>query len=134
MKKIVLMLLLSSVIIFQGCANLKGSDDQEKDISTSEQKVVMKIESTSIEVVNDKMIRVSVEAIGEDLEYAYYIYKNDELLEKIYYEESVNQLEYQVEENGLYKVRIFVRNIEGEKETKYTEEVNIEDSSLINRD
>lgn len=124
MRKKILVMLLMSVMILQACS--KDIQTPTKIDTESEQSTEITLESVSIEVIDDKTIKVLAEAVGENLEYAYYIYKDGEILEKIMYEKSANELEYKVNEEGLYKVRVFVMNVEGEKETKYTEEVEIE--------
>lgn len=123
MKRIIIPILLVAVIIVQACSN--APDKSKENDVVPEESVNIKIESVSIELIDDEAIKVLAEAKGKELEYAYYIYKNDELLEKIPYKKSANQLDYELNEAGTYKVRVFVMDSEGEKETKYTEEVQI---------
>ena len=49
------------------------------------------------------------EAIGNELEYAYYIYKNDEIFIKFAYE-TTNEFKFKFTEEGTYKIKVFVKN------------------------
>lgn len=123
MRRIMVGMLLVAIVVMQACSN--DTPRAKGDIRLKEQPSAISIESVSIEVVEDKTLKVFAEATGEDLQYAYYVYRDEELLEKIAYEKSANQLNYLTEVEGLYKVRVFIRNTDGEKETKYTEEIEV---------
>lgn len=68
-----------------------------------------------ITIENDKENLV-VECIttGSSLEYAFYIYKDEKILEKIYYT-SNSKLYFPIKERGRYKCKVFVKNRNGNK-------------------
>jgi hypothetical protein len=69
-------------------------------------------------------IVVNCEAIGEELEYAYYFYKDGNLLEKIFYGKS-SKIKYRVTEPGSYKCRVFIRDAKKQITSQYTDSISI---------
>jgi len=72
----------------------------------------------------DPNIIVSCEATGHGLEYAYYFYKDEQLLEKIFYQKSP-RIKYLAGEFGLYKCRVFVRDSKKQIVSQYTDSIRI---------
>lgn len=71
--------------------------------------IPIQINSVSIQESSLRNIKVTCIAKGDNLEYAYYIFKDEEVIEKIFYT-SNNILNYHVKEAGTYMVRVYVRN------------------------
>jgi hypothetical protein len=72
----------------------------------------------------DNNIEVQCYAVGEDLRYAYYIYRNNEIIEKIYYKPNA-KLIYPIKEPGKYMVRVYVRNSQQQYVAKNSEVIEI---------
>ena len=66
------------------------------------------------------------DALGDDLEYAWYIYKNDDIIEKRMYSQS-NTIEIEFDQKGEYSIKVFVRNKYGVKSTFRTEKFKVEE-------
>jgi hypothetical protein len=86
------------------------------------------IQSITIEQ-KDQEIIVNCEAIGKELEYAFYVYKDGQVLEKFFYTES-SHLEYRVAEPGSYLCRVFVKDSKMQKSAKSTDVVMIKKLSI----
>ncbi len=80
---------------------------------------------TEIALSEINKITISVDKQNEKDKYAYYIYKNDKIIEKISYT-SNNVNVYWVTEPGEYKVKVFVKNQQGEKNSAFTEPIDFE--------
>ncbi|WP_440273850.1 triple tyrosine motif-containing protein [Ferdinandcohnia sp. SAFN-114] len=69
----------------------------------------LEIKRVLIKKIDNKSIEVSCDAIGEGIKYAFYIYKNDSLIQKVPY--SINsKLIFNGDAPGDYKVRVYVRD------------------------
>ncbi|RWZ59152.1 alginate lyase family protein [Halobacillus fulvus] len=67
------------------------------------------IDKLNISLTGSSSLEVNVEARGEGIEYAYYLYKDNEVYKKFpYIPEPI--FKYTPEESGEYLVRVFVRN------------------------
>jgi hypothetical protein len=80
-------------------------------------KIDIKIAGSKLDIICDH--------IGEEidgLQFAFYVYKDGEILEKIFYTEK-NTLSYHLESNGIYKCKVFVRNQNKDKFIQMSEEV-----------
>jgi Heparinase II/III-like protein/Heparinase II/III N-terminus len=84
---------------------------------------IPEIADTSITHLNSTL-KVTCNASGDKLSYAFYIYRNNEVIEKIMYGPSDTVL-YSLSQPGVYQARVFVRDQFGNKVTKYTEELSI---------
>ena len=59
--------------------------------------------------INQNSLVVETSAVGEDISYAYYWYHNDQLIRKdLYSKESTSSMD--IQSNGRYRVRVFLRN------------------------
>ncbi|MCA1065391.1 serine acetyltransferase [Rossellomorea sp. AcN35-11] len=83
--------------------------------------MMLKINKISVEIENFYQLKLSCSAEGENLKYAYYVYRNDELVEKFLYTHQSNFL-YNLDQEGNYKVRVFVRDVD-KTITKYTKDI-----------
>ncbi|MGN1230420.1 MAG: hypothetical protein ACI4TP_00825, partial [Anaerotignum sp.] len=81
--------------------------------------------NTKIELSEINKMTVFVEKENEADRYAYYIYKNDKVIEKVSYTDQ-NTNVYWVSEPGIYKVKVFVKDAQGNKKTILTDEVHFE--------
>lgn len=81
--------------------------------------------NTSIELTELNKMIISVEKQNDDDKYAYYVYKDDKVIEKIKYT-SENKNIYWVTEPGKYKVKVFVKDKSGEKVSQFTDEIYFE--------
>lgn len=84
---------------------------------------VPEIKSSNISYSNS-LLNIMCNVSGDQLNFAYYIYKDKEVIEKIMYGPK-SKTTYYVKEPGVYKVRIFVRDQFGNKVTQYTNELVI---------
>lgn len=75
-----------------------------------------KIKSLEFKKIASDRLRVKCNAEGSRLNYAYYIYKNNELILKNHYTKN-DVFEYQVSENGDYFIRVFVKDSAEQKVT-----------------
>ncbi|MGM0753041.1 MAG: heparinase II/III domain-containing protein [Bacillota bacterium] len=84
-------------------------------------------EILSVDMVreNASTLKISCCSSGMNLEYAFYIYKDDELIEKIMYSTS-HEIGYKITDNGKYMSRVFVRDKTGSRDTKYTKSITID--------
>ncbi|PRX70875.1 serine O-acetyltransferase [Bacillus sp. V-88] len=81
----------------------------------------MKINNISVYLENFYQLKLSCKAEGSNLNYAYYVYRNNEIVEKFFYTSKSTFL-YNLSQEGNYKVRVFVRNSE-KTITQYSKEV-----------
>lgn len=72
----------------------------------------------------NEIINWSIQAIGSNLEYAWYIYKNDEKIETIWYSK-VNNFDWMPKEIGTYKVKAFVKDENNNKVVDTSEDFQI---------
>ncbi|OXS55486.1 hypothetical protein B1B00_18660 [Bacillus sp. DSM 27956] len=86
--------------------------------------VLPEISSADIIMESDSTLKISCISSGIDLEYAFYIYRNDQLIEKCMYS-PVSEIKYKITKNGKYMARVFVRDKSGRRVTKYTNGITI---------
>ncbi|PFO80421.1 hypothetical protein COJ77_18345 [Bacillus cereus] len=67
------------------------------------------IKSVDVKQVKENKFVVNCDAIGVNIQYAYYIYRDREIIEKIMYRTSP-QMDYEVKTPGKYMVKVFVRD------------------------
>ncbi|AVI42543.1 heparinase II/III domain-containing protein [Bacillus pumilus] len=84
---------------------------------------VPEIKSSNISYSNS-LLNIMCDVSGNQLNFAYYIYKDKEVIEKIMYGPK-STTTYYVKEPGVYQVRVFVRDQFGNKVTQYTGELVI---------
>lgn len=94
-----------------------------EDIVSGKVKVT-KVNHVSIQQNSGNMLRVESKATGEELKYAYYIYKDNEILEKINYS-SESSLTYKIKKSGEYKIKVFIQDKNGDKDSKETPKLQV---------
>lgn len=87
---------------------------------------LLKVDKLSPSVVNTN-IKWKVEATGNELEYAWYIFKDEKRIQYIHYEKS-NTFDWKPNEPGLYYVKVFVKDSMGYKVTEKSSVYKIVDS------
>lgn len=97
---------IAGTILFAGCSNDKQAANEPTKVEQSDKEA--KIKNVGIKNVGDKRLEVKVEATGENLKYAYYVYKDNEILHKMKYSNE-GELTYRLDESGDYRVRVFVK-------------------------
>lgn len=125
------LMIISVVFLLAAC----GNDGEESEKKTEEAPKVeepekqeeqkqeeTKITKLTLEQDGDQDIKIIANASGEGLIYAYYVLKDNEFYEKFGYQKD-NKFTYTITEPGHYKVRVFVKDKEGNKVTKDTEVV-----------
>jgi Heparinase II/III-like protein/Heparinase II/III N-terminus len=68
-----------------------------------------KIKNVEIQKLEDESIKVKCNAVGNELKYAFYVYKNNEVLEKFHYQRNPI-FKYIPREPGSYMVRAYIRD------------------------
>ena len=68
-----------------------------------------KIRGLDYRRLSSNKIQVKCDAFGSGLKYAYYIYKNNELIEKFHYQ-SNEVFQYETKSPGDYRIRVYVKN------------------------
>lgn len=81
-------------------------DEYKKLVLSNSSPLIRKVE---INKLDNNMIEVKCNASGKNIKYAYYIYKDNTILEKIPYGQR-STLIYEIKDIGSYKVRVFVRD------------------------
>ncbi|MET3319907.1 triple tyrosine motif-containing protein [Peribacillus butanolivorans] len=129
MKRSLIMLLVMLSLVVAGCGKdtpKETKNEESKKVSNSESKEKPpRIKGVTLEQVNDDTLEVKSDATGENLQYSFYIFKDDEILEKIPYK-STNHLSYTVKEPGKYMVRVYVKNSEKNIVTANTDKIDID--------
>lgn len=69
----------------------------------------IKIEKLHIQLVNFFQLRVECKASVEQLKYAFYLYKDHEIIEKIPYSDDQKVI-FNLHEKGVYSVRVFIKD------------------------
>lgn len=78
--------------------------------------------STTIDLYNYRELVVEYFGGNVEDEYAYYIYCNDQIIKKIGYSHNT-KCSWWIEEEGIYKAKIYIRDREGKKRTLYTDSI-----------
>jgi serine O-acetyltransferase len=79
--------------------------------------------SVNVKLENYYQIKLTCNAQGEDLEFAYYVYKDDEVIEKFPYDGNSSFL-YNLSEEGSYRVRTYIRDKSGNKIAKTSKTID----------
>lgn len=113
MKKSIIILIVFSLLVFLiGCSTTETENNEPE------------IVKLMIEQVDESSFYVVTTAEGNELTYAYYVLKDDEVLEKFPYERDAH-FSYTAEEPGIYKVRAYIKDREDNRVSEYTEEIEI---------
>ncbi|PGZ12870.1 triple tyrosine motif-containing protein [Bacillus cereus] len=129
-KKIIVPVFAAAVVI-SGCSNepAKGNTKEKVEQNKKEEKnkkdMALVINEAKINKVNEKTLKVDVKAQGNDINYAYYIYKGEEIVDKTWYKPDTS-LTYEVKEPGTYRVKVYAKDKSDKIESVYTSEVKVE--------
>lgn len=74
--------------------------------------------------IEDNIAKINIDAIGENLEYAFYWYCDNIVIKKEFYSKS-KYAELPIESSGAYRVRIFLRNADKEIITKTSQTIRV---------
>lgn len=72
----------------------------------------MKIRNINIELKNFFQLKVEITANGDNLSYAYYLYKNKDVIDKSTYSSNTTK-QYNLTEPGNYWIRVYVKDKQG---------------------
>ncbi|ATI50378.1 triple tyrosine motif-containing protein [Bacillus tropicus] len=125
MFKKVFVPLFAATVLISGCNKEVAKESPKDKVEQHKKNTPLKIDEVKINTVNGKTLMVDVKAKGEKLTYAYYIYKGEEIVEKIWYKPE-NSLKYEVKEPGKYKVKAYAKDANKKIDSVYTNEVTIE--------
>lgn len=121
MKVKLFSLLTILLLLISACSNQtskKGlSESSEEDAPKIVKVIIEKVDSSNFYVVNT--------AEGEELEYAYYVYRDNEVIDKFYYKKDAH-FTYKVKEPGSYKVKAYIKDKNEEKVSKFTKAIEME--------
>lgn len=117
MKVKVLTLLIVTLLLISGCSNQSTEKASSQDSPRIVKVIIEKVDSSNFYVVNT--------AEGENLQYAFYVYKDDELLDKFNYEKDAH-LSYTVKEPGSYKVKAYVKDENDKTVSEFTQTMEME--------
>ncbi|MDM5157395.1 triple tyrosine motif-containing protein [Bacillus sp. DX1.1] len=122
-KKLILPF-IAVLLILSGCGKETTQETSKKNVNQEKKADNLKIENVTIQKIDDQNLKVGAKATGDKLQYAYYIYKGDEVVEKMNYKPE-NSLTYKVKESGDYKVKVFVKDKNNKIEAKSTSVVKM---------
>ncbi|EJS78488.1 triple tyrosine motif-containing protein [Bacillus cereus] len=118
-------LLFAATVLISGCNKEVAKESPKEKVEQNKAGASIVISEVKIDKMNDRTLKVDVKAKGEDLNYAYYIYKEEKIVEKIWYKPD-STLTYEVKEPGKYKVRVFAKDKNEKKKDAFTNEVTVE--------
>ena len=72
------------------------------------------------------LLKMTCNAEGENIVYACYIFKKENIIEKIMYQKD-NSFEYSINSNGLYRARLYARDLENNINYELTDEITVKD-------
>ncbi|MEK4893630.1 triple tyrosine motif-containing protein [Bacillus sp. FSL M7-0996] len=128
MKKLIV-LLVAMLVIIAGCdkGSTKEASKESKQNKTNQQEKAesVKIKQANIEKDDKNTLKVTTKAVGEKLSYAYYVYKDDKVIEKTSYKEN-SSFTYTAKEPGTYFVRVYAKDGNNKTDTQNTEKVKVE--------
>lgn len=125
MFKKVFVPLFAATVLISGCNKEVAKESPKDKIDQQKAESSIVISEVKIDKANERTLKVDVKAKGEDLNYAYYIYKEEKIVEKIWYGPD-SFLTYEVKEPGKYKVRVFAKDKNKKKKDTFTNEVTVE--------
>lgn len=100
---------------------------EKKDNATIEE---TRNSSILIDIYNYKELIVEYFGGDVDDEYAYYIYCDDKIVKKFGYSYN-NQCSWWMEDEGIYKVKIFIKDKNGNKQSVYSESIEYKGKNVI---
>ncbi len=87
---------------------------------------LLKVDKLSPSVINTN-IKWEIDATGNELEYAWYIYRGEERVEFVPFNQS-NLLDWNPDKPGTYLIKVFVRDKDGNKVSEWSSEYKIVDN------
>ncbi|MGE7634493.1 triple tyrosine motif-containing protein [Bacillus paramycoides] len=128
MKKLIV-LLVAMLVMISGCdqGSKKEVSQEVKQNKTNQQEKIedVKIKQANIEKSDKNTLKVTTKAVGEKLSYAYYVYKDDKVIEKSSYKEK-SSFTYIAKEPGTYFVRVYAKDGNNKIDTQNTKELKVE--------
>lgn len=118
-KGLAALIFASLLIIVAGCSSANTSNSKGEN-DNNEPEIVNLI----IEKIDESNFYVVSTAEGNKLEYAYYVLKDNDVIEKFSYEKNAH-FSYDAKESGVYKVRSYVKDVNGNIVRQDTEEIEI---------
>src|SRR4051812_41045759 len=112
MKGKLITLLIVTLLAISGCSNDTSKTEQKKETEQASASSEPKFAKLIIEKVNESQFYVVTTADGNQLNYAYYVYKNGEVLDKFQYKKDAH-FSYTVKEPGTYKVEVYIKDRDG---------------------
>jgi serine O-acetyltransferase len=82
----------------------------------------IKLDNLIIDVVNFFQLKVKCKASGDQLKYAFYLYKDQEIIEKSTYSDNPEIL-FNLQDKGLYSVRVFIKDKQNNKIANTSEKI-----------
>ncbi|MFC4661448.1 hypothetical protein [Oceanobacillus aidingensis] len=115
-----ILIFVSILVLAAGCSSTNTSESQsepeqktdtnsETRSETGNDNIEPQIANLMIEKVDDSSFYVVTTAEGNEINYAYYVFKDGEVLEKFPYKKDAH-FSYSPTESGTYKVRSFIRD------------------------
>lgn len=83
---------------------------------------IKQIKTNIISIKTGSKLQFEVNARGKDMKYAWYVFKDNEVIEKNWYKSS-NLICWEPAEKGKYKIKIFVKDTENQVVSKMTDEI-----------
>ncbi|MFD1451535.1 triple tyrosine motif-containing protein [Oceanobacillus sojae] len=128
-NNLIILIFISLLFVAIGCSSTNKSELENETMAESETKIENDsiephIVKLMIEKVDDSNFYVVTTAEGNELNYAYYVFKDDELLERFAYEKDAH-FSYSPNESGTYKVRSFIKDQDGNVVREDTSEIEI---------
>ncbi|QIZ05612.1 hypothetical protein HFZ78_01685 [Priestia megaterium] len=119
-------LFLVALLLITGCGKDASKSDKNqvaKEQVSKESEV--KIAKAMIKKVDTQNFYVvATAASGNNLTYAYYVYKDNKVIEKQLYKKDA-YFSYKITAQGSYKVRVFLKDANGKIVTKDTETITM---------
>ncbi|MFJ5759289.1 DapH/DapD/GlmU-related protein [Neobacillus sp. NPDC093182] len=82
----------------------------------------IKVENFLIDLVNFFQLKVECKANGEQLKYAFYLYKDQEIIEKVAYSDNPG-ISFNLQDKGIYSVRVFIKDKRNNKIANTSEKI-----------
>ncbi|WP_369901746.1 hypothetical protein [Bacillus manliponensis] len=104
---------------------LAGCGQGAKESKAGEEKVKsVQISETHIEANGDHEFTVSAKTDSKDVTYAYSIYRDNKVVDKVSYQEE-DTFTYKTDEPGVYFVKIYAKDANGKVDTQFTGEAKL---------
>ena len=104
---------------------LAGCSQETKESKAGEEQVKsIQIAETHIEVTGEHEFTVSAKTNSEDVMYAYSIYSDNKVVDKVSYQKE-DTFTYKAEEPGVYFVKVHAKDANGKVDTQFTGEAKL---------